>query len=143
MKVLLDTNVLISFFRDPGLREAFEARTHRPLLFFSSVVAMELFAGCRTAREERALSSLLKPFEKAGRILTPDHICFRDAGEVLAALGRDGIRAAHRRQIVNDVLIAVSAARAGIGVVTSNAADFSRIGKHVPVRWMLPASLPF
>jgi hypothetical protein len=46
MKVLLDTNVLIGFFRDPRRK------------------ALELFAGCRTARQEKALAYFLKPFGK-------------------------------------------------------------------------------
>jgi predicted nucleic acid-binding protein len=44
----------------------------------------------------------------------------------------------HRRHIVNDVLIAVTAARSGMVVVTANASDFSRIENYAPVRWMLP-----
>jgi predicted nucleic acid-binding protein len=138
MKVLLDTNVVIGFFRNPGAKEEFESRTHRPLLFMSSVVTLELLAGCRTSRQETALANFLKPFEKAARIITPDHACFREAGRVLAGLGRDQIGTAHRRQIVNDVLIAVTAARSGAVVVTSNARDFALIEKRTPMRWMLP-----
>ncbi len=141
MKVLLDTNVLIGFFRNPGRREEFESRTRRPLLFMSSIVALELFAGCVTPGHEKALTSFLKPLEKAGRIVTPDHACCREAGRVLAGLARDGIGKAHRRQIVNDVLIAVTAARSGVVVVTANAADFSLIQKHTPVHWMPPHSM--
>jgi predicted nucleic acid-binding protein len=44
----------------------------------------------------------------------------------------------HRRLIVNDVLIAVTAERSGMVVVTANASDFSRIENHAPVRWTLP-----
>ena len=98
---------------------------------------MELLAGCRTTRREQDLMQLLKPFEKAGRLLTPDHSCFRQAGRVLARLADDGIGQAHLRQIVNDVLIAVTAVRAGAVVITANASDFSRIERHTPVRWML------
>ena len=76
MKVLFDTNVLVELFRNPHQRERFELRAHRPLMFMSSVVVMELLAG------------FLKPFEKANRIVTPDHACFREAGRVLAGLGR-------------------------------------------------------
>ncbi len=43
-EVLLDTNVLIGFFRHPGEREKFDAQMSRPLLFMSSIVALELFA---------------------------------------------------------------------------------------------------
>ena len=138
MKVVLDTNVLMGFFRNPAQREEFEARFQRPLVFVSSVVALELFAGCRTSPQEKALAGFLKPFEKAERIITPDHACFRDAGRVMAGLGAGGMGTEHRRQIVNDVLLAVSAARSGMVVVTANAGDFSRIEKHTAVRWMRP-----
>ncbi len=70
--------------------------------------------------------------------MTPDHACFREAGRVLAGLGRDGTRKPRRRQMLNDVLIAVAAGRSGVVVVTANAADFSLIEKYTPVRWMLP-----
>src|SRR5579863_3637530 len=90
MKVLPDTNVLVGFFRDPRRKEEFESRTQRPLLM-SSIVALELFAGRRTVRQEKALSNLLNPFKKAGRVVTPDHACFREAGRVLAGLRGDGI----------------------------------------------------
>jgi predicted nucleic acid-binding protein len=104
----------------------------------SSVVALELFAGCRTNRERNALSGFLKPFEKAGRIVTPDHGCYVEAGRVLAGLSRDGVGRSHRRQIVSDILIAVTAARSGLVVITDNASDFVLIEKHLALRWMPP-----
>ena len=139
MKILLDTNVWIAFLRNPVQWAGFESRMNRPLLLMSSVVALELLAGCRTPSRERALVNLLKPFEKADRVVTPDHLCFRKAGHVLASLANDGIGPVHRRQLLNDILIAVSAARAGAVVITNNVSDFSRIQTHTPVRWMLPS----
>ena len=136
MKLVLDTNVWIAFFREPARKADLDSRMQRPLMLMSSVVALELHAGCRTTRQRKALAGLLKPFEKAGRILTPDHGCYREAGRILAELGTEGIGAAHLRQIVNDVLIAVSAAKAGAVVVTAKSQDFSRIEKHLHVRWM-------
>ena len=138
MKAVLDTNVLIDFFRHPQHREAFESRTMRPQFLMSSMVAMELFAGCRTKPARHALDSFLKPFEKAGRVVSPDHACFLESGRVLAKLGVDGVSLAQRRQMVNDTVIAVSATRAGAIVVTANARDFARIGKHTPLRWIRP-----
>lgn len=138
MKVLFDTNVWINFFRNPEYKEEFESRTNRPRCYMSSVVAMELFAGCRTARQQQAMSSFLKPFENVGRLVTPDHGVFLESGRILAKLGIDGINLAQRRQLLGDVLIAVSAARAGIVVITANAKDFHLIAKHSTVRWTLP-----
>ena len=138
MKVVLDTNVLIGFFRNAALMYEFTARVDRPLLFISSIVAMELFAGCRTRQQNSAVVEFLKPFEKANRIIVPDHGGIIEAGRTLARLGNDGIAAAHLRLLRNDVLIAVTAARAGAVVVTANARDFARIQKHTPVQWMRP-----
>ncbi len=139
MKAVLDTNVLIDFFRNPDHKEEFEAKTLRPQFFMSSVVAMELFAGCRTKRQRSDLESFLKPFEKANRVITPDHSSFVESGRVLAKLGAEGVEIVRRRQMVNDILIAVTAARAGAVVITANSQDFSRIEVHSPVRWMPPA----
>jgi predicted nucleic acid-binding protein len=55
--------------------------------FLSSIVALELFAGCRTSREKTALGKFLKPFEKADHIVTPDPACFREAELVLWGIG--------------------------------------------------------
>jgi predicted nucleic acid-binding protein len=101
-------------------------------------VALDLFAGCRTQRQEKAVSDFVKQFEKANRVITPDHACFREAGQVLAGLGKDGIELAHRRQMTNHILIAVTASRNGAVVVTANSGDFSRIDQYTSVRWMLP-----
>lgn len=42
MKILPDTNVWIRFFRNPAEKEEFEGQLSRPLMFMSSVVALEL-----------------------------------------------------------------------------------------------------
>ena len=139
MKVVPDTKVLIDFFHNLNHREEFEARTLRPQYFMSSVVAMELFAGCRTKRQRSELENFLATFEQAKRLITPDHSCFLEAGRVLAGLGAQGVDNIRRRQLVNDILIAVTAVRAGAVVITANVRDFSRIGAHTPVRWMLPS----
>jgi predicted nucleic acid-binding protein len=116
----------------------FEARAERPILFMSSVVAMELFAGCRTKPHRSAVAAFPKPFEKAGRVIEPDQGSFVEAGVVLARLGGEGLAKTHVRLMSNDVLIAVSAARAGITVVTQNVRDFTRIARWAPIHWQAP-----
>ena len=69
MKVLFDTNVLVELFRNPHQRERFELRAHRPLMFMSSVVVMELRAG------------FLKPFERRTESLLPIMRAFGRPGE--------------------------------------------------------------
>ena len=57
---------------------------------------------------------------------------------MLAKFGSAAVGIATRRQISDDVLIAVSADKAGLVVVTANERDLSRIEEHTPMRWMLP-----
>jgi predicted nucleic acid-binding protein len=138
MKLVLDTNLVIGFFREPDRRTAFESKTRSSLLFMSSVVAMELQAGCRTTRQKRSLSGFLRPYEKTGRVIIPDYATFLETGRVMARMAADGIGRDHLRQIMSDILIAVSSSRAGALVVTGNSKDFSRIGDHTPIRWISP-----
>ncbi len=138
MKIVFDSNVLIEFLRDPQSKRSFESHTNRPLILMSSVVVMELYAGCVAKQQQAALEAFLNPFQKASRILTPDVGAYIEAGRVLARLSREGIGKAHLRQISNDVLIATSATRAGVMVVTRNVRDFTRIARLTPVRWMTP-----
>ena len=137
MKVVPDTNVLIGLFRDPIRKAAFDLQVHRSLMFMNSVVAMELQAGCRTPRHRRAMAGFLKPFERTGRVISPDYVAYLEAGRVLALLADEGVGREHLRQLLADVLIAISSSRAGAVVVTANAKDFSRIENHTPVRWIL------
>ena len=43
---------------------------------------------------------------------------------------------------MNDIFIAIAAARNGLVVVTTNYRGFLHIEKHTAVRWMLPDSRP-
>lgn len=94
MKIVPDTNVLIELFRAPAKRAAFEARMQRPHLHMSSIVLMELLAGCRTRNHERAIAGFLTPFRKEGRIVTPDYGAYEESGRVLAGLMDQGIESA-------------------------------------------------
>lgn len=135
MKTVFDTNVWVRFFRRPDDRAALEARLKRPLVLMSSVVVMELRAGCPTRREAAELDLFLKPYEKAGRVVSPDMGAFYEAGNVLAKLGAEGVSPAERRRLTNDVLIAVTAVRHGARVITSNVRDFAKIERYLPLSW--------
>jgi predicted nucleic acid-binding protein len=89
-------------------------------------------------QQRTAVDGFLEPFQQAGRMVTPDSGVFIEAGRVLALMNREGIGTSHLPQITNDVLIAVSATRAGAAVVTLNIRDFTRIERLTPVRWIAP-----
>lgn len=130
-RFLFDTNVYITVLRDENFAQAFRPRYIRdiPRTHFSSVVIQELIAGARTFRQRRQAAALYEPFERAGRIVTPSHSVWKEAGTVVVTLAektpqwRDKLA----RGLLNDILIALSGRSLGATVVTRNGEDFRLI----------------
>ena len=136
MKVLLDSDVLIEHFRHGRDDDALARLLSRSLLYMSSVVAMELSAGCRSDKDVRVLDGFLRPFERTGRTVHPDYSSWRRAGTSLVRLRQDfHLNAQKRRALANDLLIGWCAVQIGAVVVTNNLADFRLIQKVTPLRW--------
>jgi predicted nucleic acid-binding protein len=109
---LFDSSIYISALR--GGNEA--ALTLRRLasdapLWLSSVVLEELYAGADD-RDRHVVERLERDFDKAKRILVPN---------------------------LNDALIATSAGRLGIRVITGNERDFSKLAEFHTFKWELTA----
>ncbi len=95
----------------------------------------ELYAGV-SARNRRIVEGLQRSFESARRILLPNLSDWVQAGRVLARLAADyGYERIGRARLTNDALIAMSAARQGITVITTNARDFARLAKFRSFLW--------
>ena len=143
VKYALDTNLYIRAIRDAAFGaevESFYAR-HSPRIHLSSVVFHELLVGANSpvrAREVRA--EIARPIEKKNRIVTPSHAAWDKAGEVLSLLAeRHGMqRSSMPRAFVNDTLIAVSCAEAGVTLLTDNVGDFERLKPFVAFRFSRP-----
>lgn len=129
--IVFDTSVYIAVLRDEAFAADFRARYARdiPRTYFSSVVVQELIAGARTFSHRRQAALLYGLFERVGRIVTPTHRIWREAGSVLARASDlfPGFRSKLAAGFVNDVLIALSARAIGAMVITRNAGDFQRM----------------
>lgn len=109
-------------------------------VWLSSVVLEELYAGV-SGRSLRVVERLERDFSKARRILVPTLSDWAQTGKVLARLGaKYDFEEIGKGRLTNDALIAISAGRMGITVVTANARDFSRLAEFRPFQWRL--SLP-
>lgn len=140
-KYLLDTQLYIAAFRNRERADELERflERHLPHTYLSSVVALEFLAGARTPGRRREIQeSVLAPFERRGRIITPSPRAWKRGGEVLRKLAAAGERTETSESFTNDVLIALSAAEQGITVVTENTRDFGLIAKHAPVGYARP-----
>lgn len=131
-KYVLDTNCYIDASRDPRAHQVLEAFVSwaAPGLYVSSVVAAELRAGARSARDRRTIEDrLLGPFARHERVITPSAAAWDALGRTLAFLREsDGLqRAQTNRGFAFDVLLAYSCRELGATLVSANAKDMARI----------------
>jgi len=140
MPILFDSSLYINALRGDGalLLERWARKTP---LWLSAVVLEELYAGAGT-EDHRTLARLERDFERAGRTLVPSLSDWANAGKMLARLAqRYGHERIGRSRLTNDALIAASAARMGILVLTANQRDFARLAEFCPLQWQVPSSL--
>ena len=126
-KHLIDTDLYVDLIQTgktlPIIRELYEKEASG--IYFSSVVAQELLAGARSPAGRRHVEILLGPFEKVGRIVTPNHRQWREAGGILAKVLE--LRPDLKNKLaglVNDCLLALSARAIGATLYTRNRDDF-------------------
>jgi predicted nucleic acid-binding protein len=134
--VLLDASIYISALRKKD--EAVVALRHLvpdAPLWLSAVVLEELYAGAGV-RDRSAVERLERDFERAQRILVPNLNDWTQAGKVLARVAAAyGYERIGRARLTNDALIAMSAARHGITIITANQRDFARLAEFRPFLW--------
>lgn len=140
MSVLFDSSIYISALRAGGDAALLLQRWARESpIWLSSVVIEELYAGANPS-DYRVVEKLERDFERARRVLVPNLSDWTQAGKVLARLGEKyGYERIGRARLTNDALIATSAARTGLTVLTMNQRDFARLAEFCPLQWQARA----
>jgi predicted nucleic acid-binding protein len=132
-KITYDADILIKY------------KQPLPQSFYMSVVVLqELLAGAGDASTVKRLERARHVYRKLGRLLVPTEEDWWQAGLVLNALQRGRrsrktgkipkMSVSERYRIINDILIARTAKRAGVMVVTDNANDFKKIRNFCDVK---------
>lgn len=131
---LADTNIYVTAANDPVFRLRFEAfvREHGPLVVSAVVVAEVLIGIADFTHHAAAVRALVG----GGLPNAPDVDDWLQAGSAVTRLGGDAVTKS--RSFWNDALLAAQCARLGATLVTRNAADFRRLGRHVGVRAVPP-----
>jgi predicted nucleic acid-binding protein len=134
--VLFDTSIYITALRlgdeaALGLRRAVAGAP----VWLSSVVLEELYAGV-SPHSRRVVERLERDFDRARRILVPNLTDWTQTGKVLALLAtKYDYEQIGKGRLTNDALIAMSAGRLGITVLTVNARDFKNLAEFRPFQW--------
>jgi predicted nucleic acid-binding protein len=136
--VLLDTSIYITALRaDEDAVLKLRRFTSGVPVWLSSVVLEELYAGVKP-RDSRIVARLERDFDTAGRILVPNLSDWTVTGQLLARLAaKYDYEDVGQARLTNDALMAMSAARRGITVITANERDFDRLAQFRPFRWQV------
>jgi len=108
-------------------------------LWLSSVVLEELYAGTAD-RDRQVVERLERDFDRAKRILVPNLSDWTQAGRALARLAaKYHYEKIGQGRLTNDAVIAMSAGRLGIRVITVNERDFQRLAEFRTFQWQVTA----
>lgn len=133
---LLDSSVYISWMRRGD--EAVLALRRSPAdtpLWLSAVVLEELYAGA-SGRIRQPLERMEREFDRMKRILVPNLGDWTEAGRVLSRWAtKYGHEKIGQGRLANDALIAMSAARMGFRVITTNERDFGKLAEFRAFQW--------
>jgi len=143
--VLFDTSIYITALRmgDAAALRLRGMAAGAPV-WLSAVVLEELYAGV-SGRHRNVVRRLERDFDRARRILVPNLTDWTQTGQVLALLAaKYGYEQIGKARLTNDALLAMSSARLGITMITSNARDFSKLAQFRQFRWRIetPCAMP-
>lgn len=136
--LLFDTSIYITVLRmgDDAALGLRRIAAGAPV-WLSAVVLEELYAGV-SPHSRRVVERLERDFHRAGRILVPNLTDWTQTGKVLALLGaKYDYEQIGKGRLTNDALIAMSAGRLGITVITANARDFKKLAEFRPFQWRM------
>jgi|SRR5438128_1262968 len=134
--VLFDTSIYITALRmgDDGAL-ALRRIAAGAAVWLISVVLEELYAGA-SRHNRHVVERLERDFDRARRILVPNLTDWTQTGKVLALLAaKYDYEQIGKGRLTNDALIAMSAGRSGITVITVNARDFTKLAQFRPFEW--------
>ena len=109
------------------------------VVWLSAVVLEELYAGVND-RGLPLVERLERDFDRAKRVLVPNASDWTETGRVLSRLAaKYDYEQIGRGRLTNDALIAMSAGRLGICVMTANERDFKRLAEFRSFQWQVTA----
>jgi predicted nucleic acid-binding protein len=134
-KAVPDTSFLIEHFRQGRVQEAFLNLNRYYHIAFSSVVLMELVAGAFDPRERKLIDQIRRNFTV---ISVTEHQWFL-CGEIMRKLrGDKKVDRERIKELLSDILIAVSARGIGAILITKNEKDFKLIKEVYDFKYLTP-----
>lgn len=135
---LFDTSIYVAALRrgDAGVL-AIRRLDSGSIVWMSAVVLEELYAGA-PGRGQYVVERLERDFDRAKRVLVPSPSDWTEAGRVLSRLAaKYNYEQIGQGRLTNDALIAISAGRLSIRVISANQRDFGRLAEFHSFQWQV------
>lgn len=140
--ILFDTTVYINAFRSGDLAVfslrmwSRSERRENLQVWLSAVVLEELYAGTSDEKARKVVAKLEDSFAKVNRLLVPLQSDWTATGKILNKIGQKyGFEQIGKGRLTNDTLLAMTAARNGMSLLTGNVKDFARIAEFKNLSW--------
>lgn len=134
-KAILDTSFLIKHFREGTVQTIFLDVNKYYHIAFSSVVLMELLSGAYDRKEQRLIEQIQNNFT----VISVTERQWYTAGNVMLRLRRDlKIDTARIKNLLADILIAISVRDIGAVLFTRNEKDFKLIREVIDFNYVVP-----
>ncbi|GJQ50411.1 MAG: PIN domain-containing protein [Planctomycetia bacterium] len=132
-KAVLDTSFLIEHFRKDTVQDIFINLNKYYHITFSAIVLMELLSGSFDKKEQKLIEQIKKNFT----VISVSEKQWYATGDVMLKLRRDKkIDSLRIRNLLADILIAVSVRDIGAILVTKNEKDFKLINEVLDFRYL-------
>lgn len=136
---LFDTSIYINALRRGDLSvfsQRHNGSDENEPLWLSAVVLEELYVGAGHGKIKKLLNKFERDFEKINRLLVPNQNDWTSCGQILALIGKKhGFETVKQARMTNDCVIAMTAARSGLTVITHNAGGFKIIADFRLFKW--------
>src|SRR6202158_1667262 len=107
------------------------------VVWLSAVVLEELYAGAND-RGQKVVERLERDFDRAKRVAVPNLSDWTQVGRVVSRLAEKyDFEQIGQGRLTNDALIAMSAGRLGIRVLTANERDYRRLAEFRAFQWQV------
>lgn len=127
---LLDTNILIYFFKNQGRVTEYLANLSPDNIYISSITLFELYTGIAKSTMPQKREQQLKQLLSQINVIT-----FNETSAQIAAIIRTDLERKGTPIGVLDILIASTALANNLILVTHNTKEFSRINQLTIVDW--------
>jgi predicted nucleic acid-binding protein len=134
--IVFDTSIYIRALRQGNTGILRQRQNENFPLWLSAVVLEELYVGASDRKIIKILAKFEAEFTKISRLLLPNQTDWSIAGQILNKIGgKYGFDKVGKARLTNDTLLAMSVARTGLKLLTTNTKDFHLISEFREFDW--------